>query len=295
MNEKLFSYGTLQFEQVQIKNFGRKLVANPDALLGYELRDCLIQDPQVIKLSGKATHPIACFTGNFDDFVGGEVFDITSEELQRVDQYEVDDYKRISCTLQSGEQAWVYVQSGLNIDSNYLQEGAVRLELFQDHHIAALYETAKDSRIWQHHRSHFEDKQVFESVAMGQAKEAIKHKTRCMFVIYYHDKIIGSTSYYDIHLNHLRMSIGYSWLHPDYWGKGVNTIVKNLMLSYAFEQLKFRRIDFCIDSENLRSRRAVEKLGVSFEGVLRKQQVRPDGSARDSVIYAITDDRWKNK
>jgi len=88
------------------------------------------------------------------------------------------------------------------------------------------------------------------------------------------------------------MHIGYSWLHPDYWGKGINSVVKKLMLSYVFEQLKFKRVAFCIDSENLRSRGAIETLGIPFEGVLKNHQIRPDGSSRDSAIYAITDDLW---
>lgn len=66
------------------------------------------------------------------------------------------------------------------------------------------------------------------------------------------------------------------------------------MLSYAFDQLKFKRVAFCIDSENLRSRGAVEKLGIPFEGILRKHQIRADGSSRDSVIYAVTDEVWKS-
>ncbi len=115
-----------------------------------------------------------------------------------------------------------------------------------------------------------------------------------MFVIYYQDQIIGSTSYYDVNLNQLKMHIGYSWIHPNYWGKGINQTIKKLMLSYAFDQLKFKRVAFCIDSENLRSRGAVEKLGIPFEGILRKHQIRADGSSRDSVIYAVTDEVWKS-
>ena len=48
-SENLFSYGTLQQESVQLKNFGRLLNGKSDNLLAYELRDCLITDNEVIK------------------------------------------------------------------------------------------------------------------------------------------------------------------------------------------------------------------------------------------------------
>lgn len=294
MIEKLFSYGTLQLESVQLNNFGRKLPAQSDELLGYEIRDCLIKDPKVVTTSGKAVHPIACFTGNLTHTVRGKIFDLTPEELIKADSYEVDDYKRIPCILKSGEQAWVYVQSGLNIDINYFKKGDVKLELLHEHHIPDLCEKAKDTRIWEYHRTALNASNICKLLAIDKAHQDIIKKSRYMFVIYYRNEIIGSTSYYDVNLSHLRMYIGYSWLHPNYWGKGINTTVKKLMLAYAFEKLKFNRIAFCIDSENTRSRAAIEKLNIPFEGILKKHQLRSDGSHRDSAIYAITDEIWKS-
>ena len=130
---------------------------------------------------------------------------------------------------------------------------------------------------------------------IAKAKKEISQRKRCMFVIYFENELIGSTSFYDIKLNHLSMSIGYTWLHPNYWGHGINQTIKTLMLKYVFEQFKFRRIAFSIDTENLRSRHAVEKMGIPFEGILRKHLVLPDGSVRDSALYAITDDVWAAK
>lgn len=287
MMEKLFSYGTLQLENVQLETFCRKLTSCPDALVGYEIRDCIITDTEVLSRSKESVHPIACFTNNSNNILSGMVFDITPDELQKADEYEVDDYKRIKCTLNSGQQAWVYVQSGLNVDIAYFKHGDVRLECFQEQHIPMLCKKAQNPRIWEYHHNNFDDPTVFKSVAIVKAKEAIAKKNRYMFVIYFKDDIIGSTSYYNINLEHLKLHIGYSWLHPDYWGKGINQIVKKLLVSYAIEQLKFNRIIFCIDAENLRSRKAIEKLDIPFEGILKKHQIRPDGSNRDSAIYAI--------
>jgi len=108
-SEKLFSYGTLQYEAVQLKTFGRTLLGKPDSLIGYQLKTIAIKDPEVIALSGEAEHHILNYTGSPDDEVFGRVFAISPQELAQADEYEVDDYQRITVTLHSGITAWVYV------------------------------------------------------------------------------------------------------------------------------------------------------------------------------------------
>ncbi len=107
--EKLFSYGTLQYETVQLTTFGRKLKGTVDVLPGYHLQTITIKDPNVVATSGEAVHPILLYTGKQMDEVQGSVFDITTEELHAADRYEVADYKRVCVSLRSGIKAWVYV------------------------------------------------------------------------------------------------------------------------------------------------------------------------------------------
>jgi gamma-glutamylcyclotransferase (GGCT)/AIG2-like uncharacterized protein YtfP len=109
--EKLFSYGTLQFEKVQLETFGRKLVGKNDSLIGYVLSEVKITDKAVIETSGTDIHPILKFTGNPSDLVEGTVFEVTLEELNQADKYEVDEYVRIKGSFASGEKAWAYVCS----------------------------------------------------------------------------------------------------------------------------------------------------------------------------------------
>jgi len=109
--EKLFSYGTLQHESVQLSTFGRRLEGAEDILTEYHLSQLEINDTKVIEKSGSATHPILIYTGNKLDEVKGVVFDVSAEELQQADEYEVKDYKRVSVKLQSGVTAWVYVSA----------------------------------------------------------------------------------------------------------------------------------------------------------------------------------------
>lgn len=109
--EKLFSYGTLQYETVQLTNFGRKLVGTIDALPNFGLSELKITDADVIATSGKDTHPVAIYTGEDTDKVQGMVFDVNSEELIQADGYEVSDYKRVKVKLDSGVSAWVYIHT----------------------------------------------------------------------------------------------------------------------------------------------------------------------------------------
>jgi hypothetical protein len=108
---KLFSYGTLQQEKVQIETFGRLLEGRPDALPGYRREWVRITDPEVIAASGSDQHPIVLASGNAADEVAGTVFEVTDDELAAADDYEVDDYKRVAVRLRSGLDAWVYVKA----------------------------------------------------------------------------------------------------------------------------------------------------------------------------------------
>jgi len=107
----LFSYGTLQQEEVQLSTFGRRLKGTPDNLVGFIIAEVKIEDQDVIRKSGKELHPIAKITGSTHNRVPGTVFEITDDELIRSDQYEVDAYKRVKMTLKSGKIAWVYVEA----------------------------------------------------------------------------------------------------------------------------------------------------------------------------------------
>ena len=110
--ERLFSYGTLQLEAVQMATFGRQLVGTRDALQGFELVALQIDDEAVVAISGKAHHTMASFTGRASDVVSGTVFTVTLDELQSADEYEVAAVKRVAVVLQSGVRAWAYVDAG---------------------------------------------------------------------------------------------------------------------------------------------------------------------------------------
>jgi gamma-glutamylcyclotransferase (GGCT)/AIG2-like uncharacterized protein YtfP len=109
---KLFSYGTLQQEDVQRATFGRRLTGASDALVGFSQSMMAIDDPEVVRTSGKTHHPIVAYTGKREDRVAGAVFEITEAELAHADAYEVAAYVRVKAPLASGAEAWVYVDAG---------------------------------------------------------------------------------------------------------------------------------------------------------------------------------------
>jgi uridine kinase len=106
---RLFSYGTLQLEDVQRSSFGRVLEGHADVLPGHRLDWVTITDPEVIATSGSDRHPIVSVSDDSGDTVDGTVFTVTTAELAAADVYEVADYRRVHVTLASGVDAWVYL------------------------------------------------------------------------------------------------------------------------------------------------------------------------------------------
>ncbi|OIQ21028.1 MAG: UDP-N-acetylmuramate--alanine ligase [Flavobacterium sp. MedPE-SWcel] len=109
MKHYLFSYGTLQLEQVQIATYGRVLSGSKDILKHYKLENLKITDQAVLEKNKQQFYPIAIKTNNPNDSIKGIIFEITEQELIETDKYEVSDYKRVSKVFESGKKAWVYI------------------------------------------------------------------------------------------------------------------------------------------------------------------------------------------
>lgn len=105
-------------------------------------------------------------------------------------------------------------------------------------------------------------------------------------------QIIGSTRFMDIDSKHQRLEIGTTWLTPSFWRTAVNTNCKYLLLTYCFEVLGLQRVQIKTDHDNIRSQKAIERIGATKEGVLRNHMIRKDGSTRHTVMYSITLQEW---
>ena len=107
--EHLFSYGTLQNEQVQLNIFGRILKGTPDTLLGHRMIMSATVDEEFVRKTGAVHHRNLQLTGIDSDTVEGTVLIVTPNELEQADTYEPTDYRRMLVQLKSGLTAWVYV------------------------------------------------------------------------------------------------------------------------------------------------------------------------------------------
>ena len=114
-------------------------------------------------------------------------------------------------------------------------------------------------------------------------------------------RAVGCTAYWDPRAwpgrDDLRaIEIGFTWLSASAQGSGINTEAKLLMMSHAFENLRVARVDLKTDARNVRSRRAIEALGATFEGVLRNWSMSwapgEEGLLRDSAIYSVIAPEW---
>ena len=169
----------------------------------------------------------------------------------------------------------------------------VQLEPINETHKAELYKAAQDERIWEYHVSNGMGEQFY--VWFDKALKYFVNREHISFVVrrIVDQRILGSTRFYDIQMDHKRLAIGNTWFTPEVWGSGVNKESKYLLLQHAFEDLQVNRVEFKVDARNLRSCAAVSKLGAKEEGVLRQHMIVKNGFIRDSKIFSIIRPEWE--
>jgi RimJ/RimL family protein N-acetyltransferase len=106
------------------------------------------------------------------------------------------------------------------------------------------------------------------------------------------DRIVGSTRYIDLDLNHRTVEIGHTWLAAPWRGTRVNTEAKLLQLTYAFETLDMLRVSLKTHAANQKSQAAIKAIGAIYEGTFRNHYIMPDGSSRDSAWFSIIRKDW---
>jgi RimJ/RimL family protein N-acetyltransferase len=105
-------------------------------------------------------------------------------------------------------------------------------------------------------------------------------------------EVLGTTSYYEVHPESRSLAIGHTWLGRRWWRTGHNTESKLLLLGHAFDVLGAARVVWHTDVLNERSRAAIQRLGATAEGVLRRHRIRADGTWRDTAQYSMIDEDW---
>ncbi|MES2560184.1 MAG: GNAT family N-acetyltransferase [Bacteroidota bacterium] len=183
------------------------------------------------------------------------------------------------------------------IHPDTLLEGEeVKLIPMSEEHFDELEIAAREKRIWEFIPANMSNRENCLKAFAAALTEREKQK-QFPFVILHklENRIIGSTRLMEIVPNHQKLEIGWTWLHPDYWATSINFECKLLLLTFCFEELKAIRVQLKTDENNKRSQKAIEKIGATYEGILRHDYIRANGTIRNSAYFSIIHTEWEQK
>ncbi len=170
----------------------------------------------------------------------------------------------------------------------------IYLEPLEYFHTAELFTVGKEPTIWR-----FQPKGPFSS--QDDAKRFVE---RALYNRYFgaefpfvirlscNGELIGTTRYRNIQPRHRSVEIGFTFIHPSHWQKGAGTEAVFLMADYAFEKLEAVRVWCMTDTRNCWTQKALDRCGVTREGILQRHLRVSDGFIRDSVIYSAISEEW---
>jgi len=170
----------------------------------------------------------------------------------------------------------------------------VRLEMLSETHVPDLAAVGLDESIWRY--------MVYGNIDTEEkmrafVQELLARKARgtdLPFAVIHlaSGRAIGCTRYLEIRPEHRGLEIGGTWYGVAYQRTAVNTECKYLLLQHAFETLGCIRVQLKTDVRNVRSQRAIERIGAVKEGIFRNHVITPDGTVRHSVYYSIIETEW---
>ncbi len=174
-----------------------------------------------------------------------------------------------------------------------LQNEIVKLEPLSLENFKNLYAIASEKDLVKYSPSDISTFQALTGYVQTALRSAEKDAA-IPFIIFDKRKqhYAGSTRYMNIDWHNKVLHIGSTWIGNSFQGTGLNTAMKNLMINYAFEKMGFEKVEFRIDQRNIRSRKAVEKLGAQLEGILRQNVYLNDGFKRNTCCYGILKSEW---
>ena len=173
-----------------------------------------------------------------------------------------------------------------------LSDTAVTLAPLSQDHAADLIEAAADGELW---------KLWYTTIPAPDGVEAeIDRRLGLMdegsmlpfAILTPEGKAVGMTTYMNIDADNKRLEIGSTWYRKSVQRGPMNTQVKRLMLTHAFEALGCNAVELRTHFMNHQSRAAIERLGAKLDGVLRSHMVMADGSLRDTCVYSILAHEW---
>src|SRR5438093_8754339 len=145
----------------------------------------------------------------------------------------------------------------------------------------ALFSAASDPKIWeQHPESDRYQRKVFQRFFDG----AVESKGAFAIIERKSGRIIGSSRYCNFDLTNGEVEVGWTFLEREFWGGTYNRELKKLMLDHAFRFVD--RVVFVVGEKNLRSQKALEKVGARF--LKKTQPPAPDATLVPNLVFVIT-------
>ncbi len=173
-----------------------------------------------------------------------------------------------------------------------LQGHHVRLEPLRPEHAPALAEAVTEGELWTLWYTAIPPP---DGMAAEITRRLGLHAAGSMLpfaVINAAGRPVGMTTYMNIDSAHQRVEIGSTWYGNSVQRTPLNTEAKRLLLGHAFDTLQCIAVEFRTHRFNTQSRRAIERLGAQFDGMLRNHQRASNGTLRDTAVYSITADEW---
>jgi N-acetyltransferase len=169
----------------------------------------------------------------------------------------------------------------------------VRLEPMRPAHAAALLDAGRDPEIWEWMPNRPLTPETIDRWLEKAMSAELQGREYPFVVVRLEDnRVIGSTRYLDVQEDDRSVEIGWTWYSPEAWGGVVNPEAKYLLMHHAFDDWRAIRVALKTDIKNAHSQAAIKKLGARYEGTMRNQRIRPDGSYRDTVLFSITESEW---
>ncbi len=168
-----------------------------------------------------------------------------------------------------------------------LENELVILRPLNEQDFESLYQVAKDPLIWEQHPNSDRFKRDVYSAFF---KDSMESKGALIVIDKASNEVIGSTRFKLINGAENAVEIGWSFLSRKYWGGVYNKSIKKLLIDYAFESLE--DVIFYIGKDNIRSQKAVEKIGgiriteSKYQHLIKKSD--------SDFTYRINKNDWEN-
>ena len=181
----------------------------------------------------------------------------------------------------------------LTIQPILLAGHGVRLEPLCGSHEAELQVAAGDGELWHlPYTSVPRPEETERYIDVALKGQAAGHMLPWVVRLESTGEVVGRTRYHDIVPEVSRVEIGYTWYSSSHHGTHVNPACKFLLLTHAFVGLHCEVVGLRTDDANVRSQRAIAKLGARRDGLIRHVKRRRDGSTGGTVMYSILRSEW---